>query len=57
MISAELLLEPKRILGINAPWFIWVGACLLLFGTIVSLGRLFWIILRESHCMRASRPD
>jgi uncharacterized coiled-coil DUF342 family protein len=49
MISAELLLEPKRILGINAPWFIWVGACLLLFGTIVSLGRLFWIILRESR--------
>lgn len=53
MISAlppePFLLEPKQFLGILAPLFIWVGACLLLLGTIVFLGRLFWIIFRESR--------
>ncbi len=48
MNSAELL-KPEPFLGINAPLFIWVGACLLLVGTIVFLGQLFWIIFRESR--------
>jgi len=48
MISVDLL-KVQQHLGINAPLFIWVGAFLLLLGTIGVLGRLFWIIFRESR--------
>ncbi|MGD0076216.1 MAG: hypothetical protein ABSD31_18025 [Candidatus Binataceae bacterium] len=48
-MTADWLLKPQPLFGINAPLFIWVAAFLLLLGTIVVLGQLFWIIIRESR--------
>ena len=49
MTLIELLKLKWPIYGLDAPRFAWIAAAGLLVGTFLLLGRLWWLVLRESR--------